>query len=99
MTNVYDISNFDNDSISYDKNKIELSYTDTTIKITENPNSVNPTKSEIPFRNLLKQKGGGYLDRENSTFYSVNENDFSFKTGIESVFYTYLKMTKKASRQ
>lgn len=99
VTSVYDISNYGNDSISYDKNKIDFSYTDTTIRIIENPNSVKPKKSEIPFRNLLKQKGGGYFDRANSTFYNVNENDFAFKTGIESIFYNYLRITKKASRQ
>ena len=99
ITSVYDISNYGNDSISYDKNKIDFSYTDTTIRIIENPNSAEPKKSEIPFRNLLKQKGGGYFDRDNSTIYNVNENDFAFKTGIESVFYSFLRMTKNANRQ
>ena len=61
--------------------------------------STNKILSEIPFKRLLKQKGGGYLDRKSSTDFSVNESDFTFKTGIESVFYNYLKMTKKASRQ
>ena len=95
----YDVSNYANDSISYDKNKIDFAYTDTTIIIIENPKSANKTVSEIPFKTLLKQKGGGYLDRKSSTDFFVNESDFSFKTGIESVFYSFLKMTKKASRQ
>ena len=94
----YDISNYENDSISYDKDKIDFAYTDTTIIIIENPKSTNKILSEIPFKTLLKQKGGGYLDRKSSTDFSVNESDFTFKTGIESVFYSYLKMTKKASR-
>ena len=95
---VYDISNYANDSISYDKNKIDFSYSDTTIKIIENPNSTEPRKSEIPFKNLLKQKAGGYYDRDNSTYYNVNESSFAFNTGIESAFYNYLRITKKAGR-
>ena len=90
----YVINNYENGRIGYDTDKVNFSCTDTSIVINEKL-SAGERISNIPFKTLLQQKGGGYYDRDKETFYNVSEDDFRLKTGIEELFYQYLKWTRK----
>jgi hypothetical protein len=95
----YEIYNYANGKTIFDTTKLKLIYTDTSTIIIETLKDKTILTSIVPDKNLMSNISGGYFDREKSTYYTVSKNTFELKTGIEKLFYSYLSLTKKASRQ
>ena len=94
----YMLLNFAKDTI-YDTNLINFKFTDTSLIIIENPKDSSKTNTHITDKYLLKNEGGGISAKSKPIMYTVWLDKLDLKTGIEKMFYNFLSLTKKASRQ